>query len=200
MAEKPLFKTKPNDEEKKNIFPVVNGTAKVKKRSEVKKLGDIFLAEDISNVKSYVFMDVLVPAMKKAISDIVTNGIDMILYGESGRKKHAASKISYGSYYQSDRDRDRNRRSYNTSHVRGGIDYDDIIFETRGDAEAVLEAMDEILSRFPSVSVGDLYDLAQVSTNNYAINKYGWTDIRGASVVRVRDGYVIKLPRAMPLD
>lgn len=197
MAEQPLFNTKKKTavQEDKNLSPVVSGAAKVKKKSEVKKLTDLIVAEDISNVKSYVVMDVLIPAVKKAISDIVTNGIDMVLYGETGHtKKHGASKVSYGSYYK-----DRDRRD-SVARPRGGIDYDDIIFDTRGDAEAVLSAMDDVISQYGVVSVGDLYDLAEVSTNNYAINKYGWTDIRMAQVVRVRDGYMIKLPRALPLN
>ena len=201
MAEQPLFNTKKRetaDVQDKKITPVVSGVAKTKKKSEVKKLTDVFVAEDISNVKSYVVMDVLIPAVKKAISDIVTNGIDMILYGEAGHsKKHGtASKVSYGGFYKGERD----RRDPRESRLRSGLDYDDIIFDSRGDAEAVLSAMDEIIERYKFVTVGDLYDLAQVSTNNYAINKYGWTDIRMAQVVRVRDGYMIKLPRALPLD
>ena len=56
-------------------------TATVKKKGEMKKFTDIFISEDVGSVKSYILMDVLVPAIKKAISDIVTNGIDMILYG-----------------------------------------------------------------------------------------------------------------------
>ena len=49
------------------------------------------------------------------------------------------------------------------------------------------------------VSVADFYDLVGVS-GNYTDNKYGWTDIRNASVIRVRDGYMIKLPKALPLN
>ena len=37
-------------------------------------------------------------------------------------------------------------------------------------------------------------------SGNYTDNKYGWTDIRNASVIRVRDGYMIKLPKALPLN
>lgn len=201
MAEQPLFNTKKRetaDRPEKNIKPVVSGTAKTKKKSEVKKLTDIFVAEDISSVKSYVVMDVLIPAVKKAISDIVTNGIDMILYGETSHsKKHgSASKVSYGGFYKSDRD----RRDYRENRGRSALDYDDIVFDSRGDAEAVLSAMDEVIERYKFVTVADLYDLAEVTTTNYAANKYGWTDIRGAQVVRVRDGYMIKLPRALPLD
>ena len=80
----------------KHIKKVVTGKTAVKKNN-VRKLTDIFISEDVSNVKSYVFMDVLVPAIKKAISDIVTDGVDMILYGESGRKgrKRSEGNVSY---------------------------------------------------------------------------------------------------------
>lgn len=181
--------------EPKKVESVIAGKAKTKKKSEIKKFADVFISEDASNVKSYILLDVLIPAVKKAISDIVTNGIDMILYGESGgRKKNTASKISYRDYY----DRDGGRRM--ESSFRSGFDYDDVTFETRADAEAVLDAMDEAISKYGVVSVGDFYDLANISTDNYTVNKYGWTDIRSASVVRVRDGYMIKLPKALPLN
>lgn len=182
----------------KKIEKVVSGTAKTKKKSEIRKLTDVFVSEDISNVKSYALMEVLVPAVKKAIFDIVTNGIDMILYGETGhsKKRGSASRIEYNRCY----DRPSDRRSSGTYRGRSGLDYDDIIFDNRGDAEAVLSAMDEIIAQYSVVSVGDLYDLADISTSNYAVNNYGWTDIRGASVVRVRDGYTLKLPRALPIN
>lgn len=185
-----------DEKDGKKVEKVVTGNVKTKKKSEARKLADIFISEDIANVKSYVFMDVLVPAIKKAIADIVTNGIDMILYGESGRTKRSgtASKISYSSYYKRD-DHPREERVKG----RNGFDYDEIIFDNRGDAEAVLSSMEDIIDQYDIVSVGDLYDLAEVSTSNYAVNNYGWTDLRSASVVRVRDGYILKLPRALPI-
>ena len=66
-------------------------------------------------------------------------------------------------------------------------------------AEDVLERMDELIATYQVVSVADFYDLVGVS-GNYTDNKYGWTDIRNASVIRVRDGYMIKLPKALPLN
>lgn len=183
----------------KKVTPVVTGSAKPKKKNEIQKFADVFISEDVSNVKSYILMDVLVPAVKKAISDIVTNGIDMILYGETGRsKKNSGSKVSYRSYYDS-RD-DRNRRDTGVARARDNFDYDDIIFNSRGDAEAVLTAMEDIIDQFGVVSVGDLFDLADISTTNYTINKYGWSNLRSAQVIHVRDGYMIKLPRALPLN
>lgn len=181
----------------KKVEKVIAGSARAKKRNEIQKFADIFISEDVSNVKSYILMDVLVPAVKKAISDIVTNGIDMILYGESGRtkKNSSASKVSYSGYFKGN-----DRKDYDNQRTRDDLDYDNIIFESRGDAVAVLTAMEDIINQFGVVSVGDLYDLADISTTNYTINKYGWMDIRSAQVVRVRGGYLIKLPRALPLN
>lgn len=141
----------------KKVGKVITGSAKSKKKGEMQKFADVFISEDVGNVKSYIIMEVLVPAVKKAISDIVTNGIDMILYGETGRtkKNSTASKVSYGKFY--DRDSDR-RRDYRSAGTRGGYDYDDIIFETRGDAESVLDAMNDIISQYGVVSVGDLFE------------------------------------------
>ena len=140
-------------------------------------------------------MEVLVPVVKKAISDIVTNGIDMLLYGETGvhKRNGASSKVSYRSYY------DRSNRGASSLRTRNGYSYDDIILDNRGEAEEVLSRMDEIVATYGTVSVADLYDLVGI-TGAYTDNKYGWTDIRSASVVRVRDGYMIKLPRALPLN
>lgn len=186
--------------EEVKLDKVVTGSVKIKKKNEIRKFADIFLSEDISNVKSYILMDVLIPSIKKAIDDIVSNGIHMLLYNgdrRGDRRSSVASKISYDGYYRDPRD----RREDRPNRARSGFDYEDIIFETRGDAEVVLSAMEDTIERFGSISVGGFYDLAEVSTTNYAINNYGWKDLRSATIVPVRGGgYMIKLPRALPLD
>lgn len=183
----------------KKIEKVTTGTVKTKKKSELRKFTDVFISEDVESVKSYIILDVLVPAVKKAISDIVTNGIDMILYGENGSnaKKSTASKVSYRSYYDRQRDDRMDRRP--VPRQVGGYNYDDIILESRGEAEEVLSRMDELVETYGMVSVADLCDLVG-ATCKYTDNKYGWTDIRSAHVIRTRDGYMIKLPKALPLD
>lgn len=179
---------------KKEIRSVVTGSTKTKKKSEVRKFTDIFMPEDVSSIKSYVISDVVVPAIKAIISDT----INAILYpGGGGPKKNSpATRVSYSGYYRGERE----RRDAPPSRLRNGLDYDDIIFDNRGDAEAVLTAMEDIIAQYQVVSVGDLYDLAQISTHNYAVNNYGWSNLQTAQVVRVRDGWMLKLPRALPLN
>ena len=178
----------------KRTEKVVTGAVKQRKKSELSKVGSIFMPGDVDSVKSYILMDVLVPSIKRAISDIVCNGVNMLLGEPRGKSGTPGAKIAYRQYYRSEDD----RRDYARPRARAQYSYDDIIFETRGDAEEVLWRMEELLERFDMVSVADLFDMAGVSCN-YTDNKYGWTDLGDARVKPVRDGYVINLPRATTL-
>ena len=184
--------------ERKKLDKVVSGTAKVKKRKH-SKFAEMFISEDASNVKSYILSDVLIPAAKKLVSDIVKDGIEMILYGNTGRDRRSngfrADYVSYNRY--SDKRYDDRRIS--DSRVRTGYNYGDVVLESRGEAEEVLDRMDELIDMYGVVSVMDLYDLVGV-TGQYTDNKYGWTNIRNAEAVRTGDGgYRLKLPRALPI-
>ena len=59
--------------------------------------------------------------------------------------------------------------------------------------------MNELIDNYGMATVADFYDLAGL-TGEYTSNNYGWTNIRSAEVVRARDGYIIKMPKAMPID
>lgn len=194
---------KPNSHKSKELAPVpekkvekiVKGTVKSKKKNGIDRLKDNFISEDAANIKTYVVMDVLIPAVKKAICDIVKNGVDMILYGESGRSNRRPSEyVSYDRRYLDRGD----SRFYNANRARIGYSYNDIILETRGEAEDVLARMDELIELYGMVSVADLYDLVGI-TGNYTDNKYGWTNIRNAEPVHVRDGYMLRLPKVTSL-
>lgn len=187
--------------EEKRVQKVVKNPVKTKK-NEVRKFADIFISEDVSSVKSYIFMDVLVPAIKKAIYDIVTNGIDMFLYGGSGKNKSSSSgsKVSYRNYYdQKNGSSNSGYRGSENTKSRNGFEYDDIIFDNRGEAEAVKQQMQATIGRYGIVTIADLYDMVDL-TPPYTSQKYGWMDVSNTEVARVRDGYVLKLPRAVPID
>ena len=176
----------------KKLTKVAN--AKLKKKSEIQKIAETFVAEDLNKVKNAVLMDVIVPAVKKVISDIVTNGIDMLLYGEvKHNKATTTSKIGYNSMYNS-------QNQANTARVaRSSYIYNDIILSSRGEAEEVLNQMNEIIGTYGVVSVADLCEIVGV-TGEFTDNKYGWSDIRDAYVERSKDGYMLKLPRALPIS
>ena len=177
----------------KRVSKVVSGPVKQKKKSELRKLTDIFIAEDMSKVKSYIVSDVIIPTIKDAIEDVV----HLLLRGEvnrGGKRNSPVSKVSYRAFY----DRQRDSRDRDDPRPRSVYDYGEFTLNSRGEAEEVLSQMDDIISMYGTVSVADYYEMLGV-TGNYTDNKYGWSNIRNATVVRVRDGYTIKLPRAVPL-
>lgn len=178
----------------KKVEKVVTDPVKLRKKSSVEKLFEVFAPDDVENVKHYIVRDVIVPSIK----DIILDAIKALLgVDERGRntRRPVASKISYKDYY----DRKSNNAVRNDICNRNELDYEDYVIPTRGEAENVLSKMDEIIAVYGMVSIADLYDLIGV-TPKYTYNHYGWTDIRSASIVRVRDGYVVKMPKAMPLD
>ena len=194
-SKNPRKKVASND---KKITKVISGSAKTVKKNEFTKFADIFISEDVNSVKSYIVNDVLIPTIKTAISDIVCNGLNMFLFGERGRGKSSGSKVSYRNYYE----REGSYRDYSNSSInqKRGFDYENIQFTSRGDAESVLISMEEVIEEYNMVSVADLYDMADISTDNYAANKYGWTNLASARVVPTRGGYIIQLPKPQPLN
>lgn len=175
-------------DDKNKVDKIVKGKVKTKKKNSILAS---FINDDLQDIKKYIVEDVLIPTIKKTITDVVKNSIDMFFYGEVSRSNRSnSSRISYSSYY----DRDREPRSR-----RNSLLIDDIVLESRAEAEEVLDRLDEMIEEFGMASVLNLYDLIGV-TAPFTADKYGWTDIRNATAVRVRDGYLLKLPRVMPLD
>lgn len=183
--------------EGRRVEKVVRGRVKTKKNT-LRGFFDTFVSEDAPNVGEYILMDVLAPAIKKALYDIVVNSLDITLWGSrgSGNKRPTADKVSFRDYNSVSRKDDRN---YSRSRTSPRYSYEDIVLDNRGEAEAVLARMDEIIETYQSVRVADLYDLVGI-TGEHTDNKYGWTNISNARVERDRDGYRIVMPRAMPID
>ena len=176
-----------NNEEKK-IEKIVTGNVKTKKKSGLVKFFRGFISDDIKDIKTYLFTDVVVPTIKKSIWDVV----DMVLYGgkSSRSRNYGGSRVSYRDYY------DEPKRT--ATRVVASYSYEDVILETRGEAEEVLDQLVALIDRYQTVSVADLYDLVGIA-KDYTSNKYGWTNLATADVVRVRDGYMLKLPRPVPI-
>ena len=190
-------KYKTENSEKKKIEPVVKSGAKLRKKNELQKVAGSIISEDAKSVKSYILMDVLVPAIKDAIEDIVTNGIRMLLRGDTSARRYGPSgglfHISYNKAY------DRRDRS-SLDRPRGVMDFDDLILPTRYEAEEVLRSLDDLIETYRIVSVADMYEAAGIRDFEYTARNYGWKDIRRAEVVHVKNGYWLKMPNVSPID
>lgn len=194
---------------KKKVQPVVKGKVMRKKKSLGKKISEAFLGDDTRSVGEYLMQDILVPAFKGTLSDLVGGGIDMWLFGERrnrggyyGRDR-GRSFTSYGTYYGRERDnKDKGRGSDRrelSRDARARHDFDDIVLETKGEAEDVLSHLVDLTIDYGMASVADYYDLLNIESS-YVDQNYGWTNLRDAYTDRVRQGYLIRLPQAKYLN
>lgn len=192
--------------EKVKVEKIVKGKIKKRKKGIGEKLSETFLEDDAQSVGSYILWDILIPTAKELIVDMVTKSINMFFYGDdsaprSGRVSRDRNKsfVSYSSYY----DNDRRRNNYERKHNRSGNravrhNFNDILFETRSEAEDVLSAMIDLIDDYDIVSIADFYGLIGAESS-YVDNNWGWDNLSSSSVDRVRDGYVILLPRPIEI-
>lgn len=192
--------SKQNDVPEREPMQVVANGKKVPQSAGRRFLSE-FIADDIHTIKDYILWDVLLPAVKNAISDTVTNGIDMLLFGQTRtRGGNTVKRITpYSSLYSNNVSgnrvvkynepvQDRRPRSL------GGYSYQEVVLATRPEAEDVLAQMRLYLDRYGVVSVGDLYG-AVGEVPDMIDNKWGWSDLSGACVQRCSDGFILRMPR-----
>lgn len=190
-------KAKQGEKKEKNIQKVISGTAKTR-NNDGKKLLNMFISEDVTNVKSYIIWDVLVPTVKKAIDDTV----HMFLYGKNASKNNhiSESRISYRKYYDSSKNYRDEKDSY-SARMSDRFDYADIEYPTRLECEKVRNMMNDIIDTYGVVTVADMYEMAGLEKESkYTYDNYGWDNIASAECVAVRNGYILKLPKAMPIN
>lgn len=185
----------------KDLTPVVKdpSNTKIRKKSLGKKFSETFLASDIQSVRSYVEKEVIIPAIKRTIVDIVKNGVDMIFFGHADRsddrKGGKFGYVSYSEYYgktQSSR-----REAEPVKKTR--YEYDEIIYKYKEDADAVLSDMVDLTIDYGHASVADLLQLSG-KTSRSTDNNYGWTHLSGVKVLPTRGGYIIDFPKPVIFD
>lgn len=169
--------------------PICKGKVK-KKNKFITDIINCLIPGEVTDIKTYLLSDIIVPAIKRTISDTV----QMFLYNEvtDRRPNGNSSRISYTNY-NSLYNRPENNRIVNR------ISCDDIELRSLSEAQSILARMNELIHEYGIVSIGDFYDLAGITNVLYTDYDYGWTDIRAARIVPSRGGYVIKMPKASPL-
>lgn len=195
-----IYDNKPEVPKEKVVESVINGDEFVsRRRSLFKKMCDIIFNGDLKEVTTFLKEDVLLPAFKETIFELGSKGLDMLLFGGSSRsttKQNNQTYISYNNYSKRTAPETRQR---SVRRVEERSDEEELIFRERGPAELVLEKIFAIFEEYHIVTKADLNDILNRS-GNFTDNNWGWTDLNGASVERVRGGYLLNLPKMKHLD
>lgn len=181
-------------EDKKKNEKLIKSQVERRKTSTGKKLINAIIGDDIPDVKEHIVWDVIIPSIRDTIRNSLINMVESVFGGGVRSVNNSnGSYISYSSISNpsiADRANNRNRSIY---------DYDEIIFNNRGEADEVLQQLIYSIRRYGYVSILDYYDMVGVRTRPSDAN-YGWINLNNASVERVNGGYLLRLPKAMPID
>ena len=168
--------------------------AKVKKKSAIKEALRTFFAQDLPEIAEHLVVDVAIPAAKNAITDMVTQGIQQLLYGEVDPRRRSTS--GYTSYSSSSRS-DRGRGSYEPRQPKP-TNVEDLVFDTRGDAVDVTEFIAEQIEEYGQVSVADLMSSVGIQPR-YTDERWGWTTTDAFEIRQIREGWLVSADRPEPL-
>lgn len=183
----------------KKIESVVTGEVTRRKKPWGKRLSETLVGGDISDVSSYVVLQVLVPAAKDMISDALSQAVDRMLFGDSTSRTRSRSSSrpsgtnGYVSYNRMSQGRSAEPRSGLNEFARrprSSHDFDEIVVATRVEGEEVLNRMSDIIDQYEQATVADLLELVGIS-GNHVDHKWGWTDVSSFRLQKIRDGYLI---------
>ena len=193
----------------KKIERVTTGEVIRRKTPLGKRFAETFGGGDAQGVASYVLQDVLLPAAKDMVADAVSQGIEKMLFGEArgggrsrinNQRKSASTYTSYNKFAVKPGHRTDPRESREMSRrSRATHDFNDIILDSRVEVQSVIDHLFMLIDEYDVATVADLYELVGV-TGSFTDEKWGWTDVRGASISKVRDGYLLDLPRPEVID
>lgn len=192
---------KPEQSVERVVKPIASGVEK--KRSLGHKFRETFAGDDAQTVGQYLLFDVVIPATKNLIFDMLSEGARRILFGGSGGPSRTGmvasvvgSRTSYNKMYTGGSSVS---SAPVASKTRATMDFKDIYLQDRGEAEMVIDALSAMIDEYGSATVADLYALVNI-TGDYTATKWGWTSMGGAKPHYTRDGYMLDLPRATALE
>lgn len=176
--------------------------AKVQKKSAIKEALRTFFVRDLPEIAEHLVVDVAIPAAKNAITDMVTQGIQQLLYGEiDSRRRPTSGYTSYSSssrnnrgntYYRPREIDRREQRQPKPTNV------EDLVFDTRGDAVDVIEYVAEQIEEYGQVSVADLMSSVGIQPR-YTDERWGWTTTDAFEIRQIREGWLVSADRPEPL-
>jgi len=181
----------------KAIVKVVTGEVIKRKPPLGQRFKHIFFGGDSKSAARYISEDVILPALRNLLVDSVAKGAERLIYGDTRPVRRPGmglqSRIQYNSPLLRPDPRGSVRLPDQPPRSQQRRDMSELVLASRDEAELVLERMLDILDKYEVVSVADLNDLCGLPTSAID-NKWGWTDLRGAEVRQIRDGYLISLP------
>lgn len=176
---------------------VVDGAVTKRKRPLHTRIRDAFLGDDDRTILEFVIQDIIKPSLRDMSFEVGQSALERVHYGSArpfrrgggGMGAPPGGPRNYNSISRGDP-----RPVVEARTSRRSRDFDELIVNDRANAQSILEGMYAILDEYGTVTVSDMYQLAKQPTE-FTDRDWGWTDLMGAPIRRVREGWLIDLPR-----
>ena len=186
------------------VAPVIQGTAIERKEPLRKKFLQAYAGDSAQSVGQYLVMDVIVPSTKNMISDMVTQGINRLLFGgsrpvQNGIRSNVGG--SYGRFFNGGGGQSQQHQAQQNQpqvHQVKQEGFGEIILQSRSDAEIVIDSLRELIEAYGNAKVANLYSLIGKS-GEFTDQSIGWTNLSRAGVLQIREGYLLDLPKPVVL-
>lgn len=189
-------KTAPTSAPKKNIQPVISGAVQAPRPASRRLMGFLF-AEKPKDLSAKIGRDVVVPRIKAGVEEALRAFIHGMFWGNGPAP---TSNIVQGTVLRA------GGVQYNqisslppgtsptVSSTTSSGNYQDLVCPSQQEAEMLLSNMIATLNQYRVVAVADLYEMARIKPAP-SDNAFGWYSLDGARISKVRDGYLLELPR-----
>lgn len=200
-------KAKARSDRPEKVERVTSAEAVRRKKGIGQQFKDTFIGGSAKMAAEYMLTDVVIPAIRDTLAEAIQGGIERLIYGDTRPRSRRGAPPSYsnvghvdyqGMGSQSRKPPGSNRMLSRQSRARHN--FDELVIQSRTEAEEVLDRMFDELSRYGVVPVSVLYELTGVQSS-HTDHKWGWTELRGARVSRLRSGgYLLDLPEPVSLS
>jgi hypothetical protein len=197
----------PQDERPTKIERVTSAEAVRRKKGLGSRFKETFIGGSARGAVEYMVLEVVIPAVQDTMIDAFQGGVERLIRGESRPRRSTTPssyysnnppRVDYSNYSRSVGNPAATRTLSQRSRTRH--DFGEIVIQSRQEAEEVLDRLYDVLSRYGSVPVADLYELTGIQSS-HTDHKWGWTSLRGAKVSRLRNGgYLLELPNPEALE
>lgn len=191
--------------ERPELKKIVSGEVIKRKRPLGQRIKGVFFGGEFKDAVRYISRDVLLPAFKNLIVDATSKGVERVIYGETAPRRRPLDLGRPRFQYNQPVDRGYTPRSAMLpdqppiAQSRRSIQPNEIVLQTRDDAEAVLEQLGNLIEKYEAASVADLNELLGLPSV-YTDNNWGWTTLGFSGIQQVRDGYLLVLPPLEPVN
>uniref|UniRef100_A0AAU7GXA7 Helix-turn-helix DNA binding domain protein n=1 Tax=Streptomyces phage Scarif TaxID=3158858 RepID=A0AAU7GXA7_9CAUD len=203
----------PTTGDDKKVESVVTGKVTRRKKTLGTRFKEHFLTEGESFL-DHLVNAVIIPKGKEIILSVVDQAGDAVKEGfaealfpgratrpSTTRLSSFGTRINYNNVSRTPPPgaRPTGMPPRYTPTVRRSNVVEDIVLELREDVDMVLDQLRGVIERHGHCTLGDLYSLVDITPRN-TDEEWGWTNLDKAGWRKVEDGYLVVVPRPIPID